>query len=74
MTNRYHSTDAPAASSDPSRAGRLRPALWLLLIISLTVNGAASTIGATAVSVGCGLITLACAAGLVADHYRHRNR
>ncbi|BBH67927.1 hypothetical protein ACTI_46120 [Actinoplanes sp. OR16] len=52
----------------------LRPALWLLLIISLAINAVTSSIGATVVSLAFGLITLACGAGLVADHYRRRER
>ncbi|GAA4949241.1 hypothetical protein [Actinoplanes utahensis] len=74
MPNRYRITDTPDTSPGPMRAGRLRPALWLLLIVGLTANAAASTIGATAVSVVFGLITLGCAAGLVVDHYRRRDR
>jgi hypothetical protein len=74
MTNRYRITDVPSPSTGPVRARRLRPVLWLLLIINLTFNAAASTIGATLVSVVFGVITLACAAGLVIDHYRRRDR
>ncbi|MEU4419092.1 hypothetical protein AB0F81_00550 [Actinoplanes sp. NPDC024001] len=74
MTNRYRITDVPDPSTGPVRARRLRPTLWLLLLVSLTFNAAASTIGATVVSIVFGLLTLACAAGLVADHYRHRDR
>jgi len=73
MTNRRPTTATSDASPGSGRTGRLRPTLWLLLIISLTLNAAASTIGATAVSVIFGLVTLACATGLVVDHYRHRD-
>ncbi|GAA4594809.1 hypothetical protein BJY16_001446 [Actinoplanes octamycinicus] len=74
MTNRYRITDASGPTSNLAGARRLRPALWLLLIISLAVNAASSTIGATVVSLIFGLITLACAAGLAVDHYRRRDR
>ena len=78
MTDRYRIADPPApAASAPDRpatsgAGRLRPALWLLLILTLAANAAASTLGATPVSIVFGAAALACAAGLVADHYRRR--
>jgi hypothetical protein len=56
----------------PAAAGRLRPALWLVLVLSLAANAITSTIGATAISVVFGLITLACATALVLHHYRNR--
>lgn len=73
MTDRYRIIDVPDTSSTPARAGRLRSALWLLLIVSLAANAATSALGLTAVSIALGLITLACAAGLVVHHYRHRD-
>ena len=57
--------------AEPS-TGRLRPLMWLFLIIALGANAAASTLGATLVSVVFGAIALACAIGLVAHHYRRR--
>lgn len=77
MADRYRiaspeTTDAP---NGDDRGGILRPALWLLLILSAAANATASTVGAnTLAGVGFGLITLACTVALVVHHYRHRAR
>jgi hypothetical protein len=56
-----------------TRAGLLRPALWLALIDSAATNAVSSSIGTQAfVGIGFGLITVACAATLIVHHYRHR--
>ncbi|HUR05426.1 MAG TPA: hypothetical protein VM347_22990 [Nonomuraea sp.] len=50
-----------------------RPVLWLLLVISAVLNIVTSNIGINIfIGIGFGLATLACAAALVVDHYRHR--
>ncbi|GIF10128.1 hypothetical protein [Actinoplanes teichomyceticus] len=74
MTDRFRVDGTPEPSSAPPPIGRLRPALWLLLIVSLTVNAVASAIGATLAGIAFGLVTLACAGWLVVDHYRRRNQ
>jgi hypothetical protein len=75
MTDRYRI--APPETSDAphgDRGGMLRPALWLLLILSAAANATASTVGANPLAgVGFGLITVACTVALVVHHYRHRN-
>ena len=56
-------------------AGLLRPALWLVLIVSAAADAASSSTGLhPVVGIGFGLITLACAATLIVHHYRHRRR
>jgi hypothetical protein len=55
--------------------GAIRPLLWLLLVVSTAANAAASTAGINVfVGVATGLITLACAAGLIVHHYRERRQ
>ncbi|WP_198171127.1 hypothetical protein [Actinoplanes awajinensis] len=50
-----------------------RPALWLLLILSVAANAVASSLDVSVVvGLGFGLVTLACAVVLAAHHYRHR--
>lgn len=56
-----------------AQRGALRPVLWLLLAISAVLNIVTSNIGINIfIGIGFGLATLACAAALVVDHYRHR--
>jgi hypothetical protein len=81
MADRYRISPAqtphPRSVDDGSddRGGVLRPVLWIVLILSATANGTLSGLDANpVVSVGFGLITLACAASLVVHHYRHRRR
>jgi Flp pilus assembly protein TadB len=76
MTDRYRIAP-PESTSTPDGRGRsmLRPALWLLLILSAAANATVNTAGASPLAgVGFGLITLASAAALVVHHYRHRTR
>ncbi|MEU7855459.1 hypothetical protein [Nonomuraea sp. NPDC049141] len=58
-------------SAQTAQRGMLRPVLWVLLLISAVLNIVTSNINIF-VGIGFGLATLACAAGLVVDHYRHR--
>lgn len=54
---------------------KLRPVLWLLLILGLAANAVASTIGADPLVVSCfGLVALASGIGLVVHHYRYRRQ
>jgi hypothetical protein len=53
--------------------GMLRPVLWGLLMISLGLNVALSTVD-TFLGVAFGLVALASVAGLITHHYRHRRR
>ena len=65
-------TDTTPRHADP-RGGLLRPALWVLLIVSATANAVASAAGLhPLVGIGFGLITVACIATLVVHHYRTR--
>ena len=72
-----HTTGA-TPSADPARhaaprGGLLRPALWLLLIVSAAANAVSSILGLhLAVGIGFGLVTLGCIAALVSHHYRAR--
>lgn len=72
MTDPYRISDAPAPATTPSTTGRLRPVLWLVLILSLAANATASALGATLVSIAFGVVTLGSAAALVVDHYQRR--
>ncbi|MBW8485954.1 hypothetical protein [Actinomadura parmotrematis] len=54
--------------NDPTAA--LRPLLWLLLVISAA--GWALVAGTLAGGAAFGALGAAAAAGLIADHYRHR--
>ncbi|MFC7531639.1 hypothetical protein [Actinoplanes sp. GCM10030250] len=73
MTDRYSISDAPAPATTPSSTGRLRPLLWLVLIVSLAANATASALGATLLSVAFGVVTLGSGAALAVNHYRHRD-
>ena len=54
--------------------GILRPLLWVVLVLSAAANAVSSSIGANVfIGAAFGVVTLACAAGLVVHHYRHRN-
>jgi hypothetical protein len=55
--------------------GAIRPLLWLLLVISIAANAVINSAGVSIfLAVATGLITLACAAGLIVHHYRQRPR
>jgi hypothetical protein len=75
MTDPYRISDqTPAPRHADPRAGLLRPALWLLLIVSAGANAVSSAIGLPVlIGIGFGLVTVACIATLVIHHYRHRN-
>jgi hypothetical protein len=74
MSDRYRISEAPGRSDAGHRpGGPLRPALWLVLIVSAAGNAAASSAGiAPYVGIALGVVTLACAAALAVHHYRHR--
>jgi hypothetical protein len=77
MADRYRisPSQTPDTPEGDDRGGVLRPALWIVLILSATANGTLSGLDANpAVSIGFGLITLACAVSLAVHHYRHRRR
>jgi hypothetical protein len=66
-------SSAPRPKPAVTTRGALRPLLWLLLMVSVAVNAASSAADVNiAVGVTSGLIVLACAAGLIVDHYRRR--
>ncbi|GAA0804935.1 hypothetical protein [Spirilliplanes yamanashiensis] len=75
MTDHIPATPAPAdpARHAAPRGGLLRPALWLLLIVSAAVNALVSILELPlAVGIASGLVTLGCIGALVAHHYRSR--
>jgi hypothetical protein len=76
MMDPYRISETPG-SPPPAieRRGIVRPVLWLLLVISAAGNVATSNIGLNMmIGIGFGLVTLACAAALIVDHYQHRRR
>jgi hypothetical protein len=55
--------------------GKVRPALWLVVVISSVINVLTSiTVGSILISNAFGLIALAGIAALINDHYRNRRR
>jgi hypothetical protein len=73
-TDPYRITEASPAPPSP-RGGVVRPVLWLLLVISAAANMATSNTGLNMmIGIGFGLVTLACGAALIVDHYQHRRR
>ncbi|UQU61914.1 hypothetical protein COUCH_23035 [Couchioplanes caeruleus] len=62
-------------SENSENTGFLRTLLWVVLVLSAAANAILSSTS-TNVFIGAafGVITLACAAGLVVQHYRHRER
>jgi hypothetical protein len=70
MNDPYDISEAPPGDS---RAGLVRPVLWLLLAISAAGNMVTSSTGVNvAVSVAFGAATLGCATALIVHHYRNR--
>jgi heme A synthase len=66
-----YSTQAPQPAKIPN--GKVRPLLWLVLVISGVVNVVTSvTIGSTLIANAFGLIALASIVALINYHYRHR--
>jgi hypothetical protein len=75
MMDPYRISEPDSAPPAIEQHGGLRPVLWLLLVISAAGNVVTSNIGLNMmVGIGFGLITLACAAGLIVNHYQHRRR
>jgi hypothetical protein len=55
--------------------GIVRPLLWLLLVISGAANVVTKSMDISVfVSIGFGLVTLACGVALAVDHYRRRRQ
>ncbi|MFI6335975.1 hypothetical protein [Streptomyces sp. NPDC050535] len=71
-------TPEPFRPEPPARddGGIVRPLLWTLLLLGAVANMLTSSIGGPGVYVGIGfgVLTLACAAALVAHHRRSRGR
>jgi hypothetical protein len=75
MMDPYRISEPDSAPPAIERRGSLRPVLWLLLVISAAGNVATSNIGLNMmIGIGFGLVTMACAAALIVDHYQHRRR
>ncbi|WP_430784144.1 hypothetical protein [Actinoplanes sp. G11-F43] len=53
---------------------RLRPVLWVLLIVGLAANAVASITGNEFIGAGFGLVALAAGTGLAVHHYRYRRQ
>ncbi|MFJ8688576.1 hypothetical protein [Micromonospora wenchangensis] len=72
MTDPYRVADAP---TDPPRpaADRLRPLLWLVLVVSVAANAVLTTVLDNQwAGSACGLLAVLCAGTLVARHRRAR--
>jgi len=64
---------ATASPAGPSRSAVVRSLVWVVLVASMAGNTVASFVGAaTPVSLGLGLLTLACAITLVTGFVRSR--
>jgi hypothetical protein len=76
MMDPYRISETPDSSpAAVERRRSLRPVLWLLLVISAAANMATSNAGLNMmIGIGFGLVTLACGAALIVDHYQHRRR
>nr|WP_192771969.1 hypothetical protein [Plantactinospora soyae] len=72
----YRISEAPqTASTATDRVGAVRPLLWLFAVLGAAANVVSSAAGVNMfIGAGFGLVTLACAAALIVDHYRHRSR
>jgi hypothetical protein len=76
VNDMYRISQAPQ-SAPPAidRAGAVRPLLWLFLVLGGAANVVSSAAGVNMfIGAGFGLVTLACATGLIVHHYRHRGR
>lgn len=65
------------AASEPgtttARTGAFRPVLWLLLIVSIAVNGISSAMELNpGIGIASGVLMLGCATTLITDHRRRR--
>jgi hypothetical protein len=68
-------TEEPSRTTGPERreGALLRPAMWLLLAVSLVGNAATSGLAsATVLHLAFGAVTLIAATVLAVHHYRHR--
>ena len=75
MMDPYRISEPDSAPPAIERHGGLRPVLWLLLVISAAGNVVTSNIGLNMmIGIGFGLVTMACAAALIVNHYQHRRR
>ena len=76
MSDPYRIPSSSESTAAPARTpGRLRPALWGLLIVSALANAISSGIGLhPAVGIAFGVLTLGSAAALIAGHYRRRRQ
>jgi hypothetical protein len=79
MTDPYRiggTSDTPQAiRSHRERGSIMRPVLWVLLVISGACNVVTSSMNIPVlIGIAFGLLTLACGAALVVDHYRRRRR
>ncbi|MFY1682797.1 hypothetical protein ACN265_14790 [Micromonospora sp. WMMD730] len=72
MTDPYRVADAPAEPTHPA-TDRLRPLLWVVLVVSLAANAALTTVLDNQwAGSACGLLAVLCAGTLVARHRRAR--
>lgn len=60
-------------TTNSTAANALRPTLWVLTILFGAANVTASALGLNMLlGAGFGALTLACATGLVVNHYKNR--
>ncbi|MGC4880003.1 hypothetical protein ACLQ26_27510 [Micromonospora sp. DT43] len=72
MTDRYRSTEAPAAAAERP-GGLLRPLLWLVLLLAAATNAVFSTVADNPwIGSVFGLVAVLCAAALIVHHRRNR--
>lgn len=78
MTHPYDTSRSPSRHRTAQHArqgGAARPVLWVLLAISATGNMVVSTAGLSVIgNILFGVVTVACAAALIVQHYRGRPR
>lgn len=69
------STQSNPQIPSPASSSRLRPVLWLVLVVSGAANIITVPLEVDIVlDSALGLITVAAGVALVVDHYRHRRR
>jgi hypothetical protein len=77
MTNADHIAEisqAPQAKR-PGAGAAKRTLLWLLLVIGAATNVVTQSMDISIlVSIGAGVVTLACGIALAVDHYRRKRR
>lgn len=74
--NEPYTTVVPSGSrpaAPTGRGNRVRPTLWLVLVVSLVGNGAMSLVS-TPAGIAFGLVAMACVAGLIVNYRASRRQ